>query len=336
MAKTGKLPAKMRAVEITRPGGPEVLVATERPLPRPGPGEVLIRVRAAGVNRPDCFQRMGNYAPPPGVTDIPGLEIAGEIVALGEGAASDLLGQDVTALVAGGGYAQYCTANVGHALPVPEGFSPVQAAAIPETFFTVWHNVFQRGGLKSGETLLVHGGASGIGTTAIQLARAFGAKVVVTAGSDEKCRSCVSLGADVGVNYKTHDFVEAVKTFTSGRGADVILDMVGGDYIDRNYAAAAEEGRIVQIAFLRGAKAHANFAQLMQKRLTHTGSTLRPRSVEFKATLAAALRKEVWPLLGPGRIAPVIDKTFPLERAVDAHSRIEAGEHFGKIILEVA
>jgi putative PIG3 family NAD(P)H quinone oxidoreductase len=336
MAKTGKLPAKMRAVEITRPGGPEVLVATERPLPRPGPGEVLIRVRAAGVNRPDCFQRMGNYAPPPGVTDIPGLEIAGEIVALGEGAAPGLLGQGATALVAGGGYAQYCAANVGHALPVPEGFSPIQAAAIPETFFTVWHNVFQRGGLKSGETLLVHGGASGIGTTAIQLAKALGAKVVVTAGSDEKCRSCVSLGADVGVNYKTHDFVEAVKTFTSGRGADVILDMVGGDYIDRNYAAAAEEGRIVQIAFLRGAKAHANFAQLMQKRLTHTGSTLRPRSVEFKAALAAALRKEVWPLLGPGKIAPVIDKTFPLERAADAHSRMEAGEHFGKIILEVA
>jgi len=336
MAKTAKLPSAMRAVEIVKPGGPEVLVAANRPVPVPATGEVLIRVHAAGVNRPDCLQRLGMYAPPAGTTDIPGLEIAGEIVALGRGADAGLLGQRVMALVAGGGYAQFCTANAGHVLPVPEGFSPVQAAAIPETFFTVWHNVFQRGGLKKDETLLVHGGASGIGTTAIQLAKAFGAKAVVTAGSDEKCRSCVSLGADVAVNYKTHDFVDAVSKFTLGRGADVILDMVGGDYVDRNYAAAAEEGRIVQIAFLRGPKAQANFAQLMQKRLTHTGSTLRPRSVAFKAALAAELRQKVWPLIGPGKIAPVIDKTFPLEQAADAHRRMEAGEHFGKIVLEVA
>jgi putative PIG3 family NAD(P)H quinone oxidoreductase len=334
MTKPRNLPATMTAVEITRPGGAEVLTAAQRPMPKPGKGEVLVAVEAAGVNRPDCLQRQGLYAPPPGVSDIPGLEIAGSVVALGDGVDSSLLGTSVTALVAGGGYAQYCIANAGHILPIPAGFSMIEAAALPETFFTVWHNVFQRGRLTKGETL-VHGGASGIGTTAIQLAKAFGARVIVTAGSDAKCKACEKLGCDLAINYKTQDFVAETRKFTEGKGADVILDMVGGDYVERNYQAAAEDGRVVQIAFLRGAKSEANFALLMTKRLTHTGSTLRPRPIAFKAALAGELREKVWPLLGHGKITPVIDATFPLEKAAEAHRRIESGEHFGKIVLKI-
>ncbi len=335
MTKPSILPTAMTAIEITRPGGPEVLVAAQRPMPKPGEGEVLVAVEAAGVNRPDCLQRQGLYAPPPGVSDIPGLEIAGTIVAHGTGVDNSLIGTSVTALVAGGGYAQYCVANAGHILPIPAGFSMIEAAALPETFFTVWHNAFQRGRLTKGETFLIHGGASGIGTTAIQLAKAFGASVIATAGSDAKCQACEKLGCDLAINYKTQDFVAETRKHTGGKGADVILDMVGGDYVERNYQAAAEDGRIVQIAFLRGAKAEANFALLMTKRLTHTGSTLRPRPMAFKAALATELAEKVWPLLGHRKIAPVIDATFALEKAAEAHRRIEAGEHFGKIVLKI-
>ena len=330
------LPQTMTAIAFHAPGGPEVLVPEPRPLPILRDGEILVRVHAAGVNRPDVLQRQGLYPPPPGAPDIPGLEIAGEVVAGGPGAGRFKLGDRVTALVPGGGYAEYCKVHETNALPVPNGLSMVEAAAIPETFFTVWPNLFERGRLAAGETALIHGGSSGIGTTAIQLAKAFGAKVIVTAGSADKCAACVKLGADVAINYRSEDFVERVKAETGGRGADVILDMVGGDYVKRNHQAAAEDGRIVQIALQAGPTAEVDFRVVMGKRLVHTGSTLRPRPVAFKASVAAALYEKVWPLLEARRVVPVIDSTFPLADAAAAHARIEAPEHVGKIVLTVA
>jgi putative PIG3 family NAD(P)H quinone oxidoreductase len=335
MADKGKLPAKMTAIAITEPGGPMVLKPEKRDLPVPGPGEILIRVRAAGVNRPDVAQRKGHYPAPPGASDLPGLEAAGEVAALGPDVKRWRIGDRVTALTPGGGYAEYVKVHGTNALPVPDGFTFTEAAALPETYFTVWHNVFQRGGLKAGEALLIHGGSSGIGTTAIQLASAFGAYVLVTAGSAAKCEACIPLGADRAINYRTEDFVTVTKESTGGRGADVILDMVGGSYVARNYEAAAEDGRIVQIAVQGGAKAETNFAMLMQKRLTHTGSTMRPRPVAFKAQIAAELEEKVWPLLAERRLAPVMDMIFPLRDAWRAHERMEAGEHIGKIVLDV-
>ncbi|VIO66306.1 Quinone oxidoreductase 1 [Bradyrhizobium ivorense] len=329
------LPAQMTVVAISKPGGPEVLVPESRALPVPKPGEILVKVAAAGVNRPDVAQRSGSYPPPPGASDLPGLEIAGEVVALGDGA-KHKIGDKVMSLVAGGGYAQYCIAQDAQAITVPPSLSMQEAGAIPETLMTVWHNVFERGALKAGETLLIHGGSSGIGTMAIQLAKAFGAKVIVTVGSQDKADACLKLGADYAVNYKNEDFVEAVKKHSGGNGADVILDMVGGDYIDRNYDAAAVEGRIVQIAFLSGTpKASANFAKLMVKRLHHTGSTLRPRSNADKAAMVAAIEAKVMPLLREGRVKPLMDSSFPLEKAADAHRRMETSEHIGKIVLVV-
>ena len=327
------LPSTMTAIGIPKPGGPEALIAEQRPVPKPGPREVLIKVAAAGVNRPDVAQRTGNYPPPPGASDIPGLEVAGEIVALGEGAAAFKLGERVMALVAGGGYAQYCTAHESHCLPVPASLTMIEAAAVPETFFTVWHNVFERGALKNGETLLVHGGSSGIGTTAIQLAKAFGAKVIVTAGSQDKCDACVKLGADRAINYKTEDFVAETKAATGGKGANVILDMVGGDYIERNYEAAAVEGRIVQIAFLGSARAQVDFRRIMLKRLTHTGSTLRARAIEDKAAIARELAAKVLPLIRDGKVKPLIDSVYPLAKASEAHARMDSSQHVGKIVL---
>ena len=327
------LPAQMTAIGIPKPGGPEALVPEQRPVPQPRKGEILIKVAAAGVNRPDVAQRTGNYPPPPGASDIPGLEVAGEVVALGDGASKFKLGDKVMALVSGGGYAQYCTAHESHALPVPASLSMAEAAAIPETFFTVWHNVFERGALKPGETLLVHGGSSGIGTTAIQLAKALGAKVIITAGAQDKCDACVKLGADRAINYKTEDFVAETKAATGGAGANVILDMVGGDYIERNYEAAAVDGRIVQIAFLGSAKATVDFRRIMLKRLTHTGSTLRSRSVEDKAAIARAIEQTVLPLIRDGKVKPLMDSTYPLEKASEAHARMESSHHIGKIVL---
>ena len=329
------LPATMTAIAIRAPGGPEVLVPEQRPVPAPGPGEVLVKVAAAGVNRPDVMQRMGLYPPPKGATDIPGLEIAGTVVALGAGVTRWKSGDQVTALVVGGGYAEYCLAVETHALPIPPALSAVEAAAMPETFFTVWHNVFERGGLKAGETLLVHGGSSGIGTTAILLAKSFGARVMVTAGSEEKCEACRKLGADLAINYKAEDFVAAVKQATGGKGAEVILDMVGGDYIERNYEAAAVEGRVVQIAFQGAAKATVNYMRLMLKRLHHTGSTLRARANADKAAIAGAIEAKVWPLVAAGKVRPVIDRTFPLVQAAAAHARMETSQHIGKIVLTV-
>ena len=335
MTDASKLPAKMTAIAISQPGGPRVLKPEQRDLPQPGEGEILIRVRAAGVNRPDILQRKGAYPPPPGASDLPGLEVSGEVVARGAGAVRWRIGDRVCALTPGGGYAEYVAVHASNALPLPEGFTFTEAAAIPETFFTVWHNVFERGALKSGETLLVHGGSSGIGTTAIQLASVFGAYVITTAGSAEKCEACQRLGADRAVNYKTEDFVAAVKDATSGKGANVILDMVGGDYVARNYRAAAIDGRIVQIATQGGAVASADFSTLMVKRLTHTGSTLRPRSVEFKGEIAAALEAKVWPLLAARTVTPVMDMIFPLKEAWRAHERMEESAHIGKIVLDV-
>ncbi|MBH0237155.1 NAD(P)H-quinone oxidoreductase [Methylobrevis albus] len=322
----------MTAIEITAPGGPEVLRATTRPVPTPGPGEVLLRVEAAGVNRPDALQRAGAYPPPKGASDIPGLEVAGEVVAVGDGVTRWQLGDRVTALVTGGGYAEYCAVPEGSALPFPDGYDAVKAASLPETFFTVWSNVFDRAGLRAGERFLVHGGTSGIGTTAIQLAKAFGATVYTTAGSDEKCAVCRGLGADLAVNYRSEDFVAAVKAASEGKGADVILDMVGGSYIARNHEAAAIEGRIVQIAFLQGSKVEVDFTRLMLKRLVHTGSTLRAREPDFKAAIARELEGKVWPLLSAGSVAPVIDTVLPLADAAEAHRLLEA-DHVGKIIL---
>jgi NADPH2:quinone reductase len=325
----------MTVIAIRAPGAPEVLVPEQRPLPQPGDGEVLVKVAAAGVNRPDVMQRQGLYPPPKGATDIPGLEIAGEVAALGAGVTRWKLGDKVMALVVGGGYAQYCLAHEGHCLPIPPTLSITEAAAIPETFFTVWHNTFERGRLKSGETLLVHGGSSGIGTAAIQLAREFGARVITTAGSPEKCEACRKLGADPAINYKSEDFVAITKAATGGKGADVILDMVGGDYIERNYEAAAVEGRVVQIAFQGSPKATVDFRRIMLKRLIHTGSTLRARSVEDKGAIARAVEKHVLPLIAAGRVKPVIDSTFPLTQAAAAHARMETSAHIGKIVLIV-
>ncbi len=329
------LPEMMTAIGFDAPGGPDALKPQQRPVPQPGPGQVLIHVAVAGVNRPDVLQRMGGYAPPPGASDIPGLELAGRIVALGEGVSRYEVGDQVCALVAGGGYAEYAVVHEDNALPIPSGLSLEEAGAIPETFFTVWTNVFQRGGLKKGESFMVHGGTSGIGTTAIQLAKAFGATVLATAGSDDKCAACRELGADYAINYRTEDFVAAAKAATGGRGVNLILDMVGGDYINRNYDAAAESGRIVQIAFLNGPKAEVNFSRLMLKRLTHTGSTLRPRTIAEKAAIARELEEKVWPLLTEGRCKPVVHARFPLAQAAEAHRLMESNAHIGKIVLTV-
>ncbi|MFQ5984853.1 MAG: NAD(P)H-quinone oxidoreductase [Alphaproteobacteria bacterium] len=339
MAST--VPSEMTAIEIAEPGGPEVLRPVTRPVSEPGHGEGLIRVAAAGVNRPDVLQRQGAYPPPPGASDIPGLEIAGTVVALGEGVEGLALGDEVCALVSGGGYATYCTAPASQVLPVPKGLGMVEAAALPETFFTVWTNVFRRAGLKGGERFLVHGGSSGIGTTAIQLASAKGARVFATAGHRRqgrrlraaKCAACEKLGAERAINDREEDFVEVVKELTGGDGVDVILDMVGGDYLSRNLEALAIEGRLVYIAFLGGSEVTLDFLPMMLKRLTITGSTLRPQSVERKAAIAADLEAEVWPMLETGRVAPVIDSTFPLAEAAAAHHRMEEGAHIGKIVL---
>ncbi len=326
------LPTKMTAIGIKGAGGPDMLAPEERPVPTPGNGQILVKVAAAGVNRPDVMQRMGLYPPPPGAPDIPGLEIAGEVVALGTNVKRWNLGDRVMALVVGGGYAEYCIAHESHALPA-SGLSMIEAAAIPETFFTVWHNTFERGGLKRGETLLIHGGSSGIGTAAIQLAKAFGARVITTAGSQEKCEACRQLGADVAVNYKTEDFVTATKTATGDQGAEVIVDMVGGDYIARNYEAAAVEGRIVQIAFQGSPKATVDFRRIMLKRLHHTGSTLRSRSVADKGAIARAVEENVLPLIAAGKVKPIIYKTFPFSKAAAAHALMETSAHIGKIVL---
>lgn len=323
----------MRAVEISKPGGPEVLVPTTRPIPEPAPGQVIIKVAYAGVNRPDALQRAGSYAPPPDASDLPGLECSGEIVGIGQGVSEWRLGDKVCALLPGGGYAEYVATPAVHCLPVPEGMGMKEAACLPETFYTVWTNVFMRGGLEGGEKFLVHGGSSGIGTTAIQLAKAFGARVFATAGSAEKCKACEDLGAEKAINYKEDDFVEVMK---AEGGADLILDMVGGDYIPRNIKALAEDGRLVQIAFLQGPVAEVNFALIMVRRLTVTGSTLRPQSVAAKAAIARELREKVWPLLDAGRVAPVMDSSFAFEKAADAHARMESSGHIGKIVLEVA
>ncbi|MEA2903229.1 MAG: hypothetical protein QOI12_616 [Alphaproteobacteria bacterium] len=329
------IPARMTAIAIRAPGGPEMLVPEERPVPQPGDGEVLVKVAAAGVNRPDVHQRQGSYPPPAGATDIPGLEIAGEVVALGAGVTRWKLGDKVMALVVGGGYAEYCPAHESVCLPVPAGLSMSEAAAIPETFFTVWYNMMERGRLKAGETVLIHGGSSGIGTTAIQLAREAGARVITTAGSPEKCDACRKLGAEIAVNYKTEDFVAATKAATAGRGADVILDIVGGDYIDRNYQAAAIEGRVLQIAFMGSPKATVDFRRIMFKRLTHTGSVLRSRPVAEKAAIARAVEQHVLPLVAAGRVRPVMDRSFALREAAAAHARMESSAHIGKIVLTV-
>lgn len=329
------LPTAMTAVEITRPGGPEVLEPRQRPVPSPRPGEVLIQVAAAGVSRPDILQRIGVYPPPPGASDLPGMEAAGTIAAVGEGATRFRIGDRVTALLAGGGYAEFATAPEVQVLPVPERLSFIDAASLPENFFTVWTNVFERGGLKAGETLLVHGGASGIGTTAITLAKAFGARVLVTAGSPEKCAACERIGADRAIDYQKEDFVAETKAMTGGRGADVILDMIAGDYVPRNLEALAVEGRLVIIAFLGGAEVSFNAMRLMMKRLTVTGSTLRARAPEEKGRIAQALEREVWPLLAARTVVPVIDSTFPLREAAKAHERLESRKNIGKIVLEV-
>ena len=330
-----ELPENMCAIEIKSPGGPEVLVPALRPLPSPGPGEILVRVAAAGVNRPDVLQRQGGYPPPKGASDIPGLEIAGTVVALGEGASRWQEGDEVCALVAGGGYAEYCAVPEPQALPVPGGLDLVRAAALPETFFTVWTNVFERGRLTKGETFLVHGGSSGIGTTAIQLASAFRARVFATAGNTLKCQACEKLGAEKAINYREEDFVSAIQKATGGRGVDVILDMVGGDYMERNIFLLATDGRLVNIAFLKGSKVEVNFLPVMLKRLTLTGSTLRPRSVKEKGAIARALEEKVWPLIAAGRISPVIEGRFPLTRAADAHRLMETSAHIGKIVLVI-
>ncbi len=322
----------MRAVEITAPGGPDVLQVTERPMPVAGQGQIVLKVAYAGVNRPDALQRAGAYDPPPGASDLPGLEAAGEVVAVGPGVDSVSVGDKVCALLPGGGYAEYVATPAAHCLPVPSGIGMNEAACLPETFFTVWSNVFSRGGLEPGERFLVHGGSSGIGTTAIQLANAFGARVFATAGSDEKCQACTNLGAERAINYRDEDFVGVLR---AEGGANLILDMVGGDYIPRNVKALAEDGRLVQIAFLQGPVAELNFALMMVKRLTLTGSTLRPQSDLAKAKIAQDLREAVWPLLEAGKVAPVMDSEFELSDAAAAHSRMESSDHIGKIVLKV-
>ena len=326
------IPSLMRAVEIKAPGGPEQLVPTQRPVPTPKPGEVLIRVHAAGINRPDVIQRMGQYPAPPGASDLPGLEVSGTIAAVGSDVIGLSIGERVCALLPGGGYAQFAVADAVLCLPIPEGFSFVEAAAVPETLMTVWHNVFERGGLKPGETLLVHGGTSGIGTTAIQLAKYKGAAIVVTAGSDEKCSACIKLGADHAINYRGQDFVEIVRALP-GKGVDVILDMVGGDYFGRNLKCLKPDGRLVVIAFLKGAKTEVDLATIMMKRLTVTGSTLRSRDLAFKTALAKAVRHELWPALARRQITPLIHHIFPLADASSAHTMMESSAHIGKIVL---
>ena len=330
-----KLPAQMTVIGISKPGGPEVLIPETRAVPVPGAGEILIKVAAAGVNRPDVAQRSGSYPPPPGASDLPGLEVAGTVVAVGPGVTKHKLGDKVMSLVAGGGYAEYCIAPDLQAMTVPDALSMTEAGATPETLMTVWHNVFERGGLKGGETLLIHGGSSGIGTMAIQLAKAFGAKVIVTVGSQDKADACLKLGADHAINYKTADFVAATREITGGTGVNLILDMVGGEYIEKNYDAAAIDGRIVQIAFLGGPKATVNFAKLMMKRLHHTGSTLRPRSPEDKAAMVSAIEAKVMPLIRAGKVKPLMDSSFPLRDAVKAHERMETSQHIGKIVLTI-
>lgn len=329
------MPDMMRAVEITKPGGPEVLAVTQRPVPSPAPGEVLIEIHAAGINRPDVFQRMGRYDPPPGASDIPGLELAGIVTALGPDVTGLAVGDRVCALVAGGGYAEFCTAPAVQCLPAPDGLSMVEAAALPETFFTVWSNVFDRGRLGPGETILIHGGSSGIGTTAIQLAKAFGARAFTTAGSAAKCAACTRLGADRAMNYREEDFVAVVQEATGGRGVDVVLDMVGGDYIPRSIACLAMDGRHVSIALLKGSKAEIDFNAVMRKRLTLTGSTLRPRPIADKAAIAARLREHVWPKIAQGAIRPLVHDTFPLAEASKGHALMESSAHIGKIVLVV-
>ena len=329
------LPAAMRAVEISAHGGPEVLKMSSRPLPELKPGEVLIKTAAAGVNRPDLLQRQGHYHPPAGASDIPGLEVAGTIAKLGEKVSGWKVGDEVCALLAGGGYAEYCAAPAPQCLPVPKGLSLAQAASLPETFFTVWSNVFERAAIQPGETLLVQGGTSGIGVAAIQMARAFGNRVFTTSGSAEKCAACAKLGAERAFNYKTEDFVEAVKNSTGGKGVNVILDMVGGDYVPRELKALADDGRIVFIAYLGGSKATVDLGEILRRRLTLTGSTLRVRPVEFKAQIANALRAKVWPLIEAGKIKPVIDATFRLSEAAKAHLLMVSGAHIGKIVLVV-
>lgn len=326
----------MKAIAIQKAGGPENLVVEDRPIPAIGAGEVLIKVVAAGVNRPDVVQRMGHYPPPAGVTDIPGLEVAGTVVAVGADVEESLIGRDVCALVSGGGYAQYCAAPVGSCLPIPDGFSMEQAAALPETMFTVWHNLFERGWISEGETALVHGGTSGIGTTAIGLCNMFGVRVIVTCGSDEKCAAARALGADLAINYRDQDFVQAVKDFTDGKGVNVVLDMVGGDYVQRNLDCLAEDGRHVSIAFQRGTKVEFNIGKLTMRRQTMTGSTLRIRSAAFKAGLAQELEAAVWPKLEQGEWTPAMDQIFAYTDAPAAHQRMEDGAHVGKIILSFA
>lgn len=329
-----QLPTQMTVVGISKPGGPEVLIPETRAVPKPGPGEILVKVAAAGVNRPDVAQRSGSYPPPPGASDLPGLEISGEVVALGEGATKHKLGDKVMSLVAGGGYAQYCIAQDAQAMTVPAGFSMIEAGATAETLMTVWHNVFERGGLQPGETVLIHGGSSGIGTMAIQLAKALGSKVIVTVGSQDKVDACLKLGADHAINYKTEDFVERVKEITK-TGVELILDMVGGDYVEKNFDSAAVDGRIVQIAVLNGPKATINAAKIMVKRLHYTGSTLRPRTNADKAAMVKAIEANVLPLLASGKVKPLMDSSFPLEKAADAHKRMETSAHIGKIVLVV-
>ncbi len=331
----GSVPEMMTAIDPACPGGPEVLQPVERPVPRPGPGEVLIAVEAAGVNRPDVLQRMGMYPPPRGAPSIPGLEVAGRVVALGEGSDPALLGSAVCALVAGGGYGEYCAAPAGQCLPVPPALTMVEAAAIPETLFTVWINLFERGGAADGDTVLVHGGTSGIGTMAILLGNLFGLRVIVTAGSDAKCARALEIGAAAAINYRTQDFVEDVKRLTDGAGVAVVLDMVGGDYVPRNLSCLADDGRHVTIAVQRGVKAEISLVDVMRRRLTLTGSTLRPRSVEFKTLVRDELVRNVWPDVAAGRLKPVIDTIVPLAGAAEAHRRMDAGEHVGKIVLKV-
>ena len=328
------VPESMQVVEIARPGGPEVLRVATRPVPQPKAGEVLIRVAAAGVNRPDCLQRAGSYAPPPGASDLPGLEVSGTVVRLGEGVPQWQQGDQVCALTPGGGYAQYCVTPAGHCLTIPRGWTAIEAAGLPETCFTVWINVFERGRLAPGETLLVQGGSSGIGTTAIQLARAFGNRVFATAGNAQKCKACEALGAERAINYRTEDFVAVVQELTGGQGVDVILDMVGGDYVARELSALRDDGRLSIIALLGGARAQIDLNQILRRRLSITGSTLRPRTVEFKSAIASTLRSKVWPLIDAGQFKPVIFQTFALAQAADAHALMESDVHIGKIILE--
>ena len=332
----GTIPDTMTAIDPAAPGGPEVLQPVTRPVPRPGAQEVLIRVAAAGVNRPDVIQREGRYPPPPGAPTIPGLEVSGEIVALGEGVTKEMLGQKVCALVAGGGYAEYCVAPIGQCLPVPAALSMAEAAAMPETLFTVWTNLFERAYAVEGDVALVHGGTSGIGTMAIALGKLFGLTMIVTCGSDAKCEAARALGADHAINYKTQDFVEVVKTITGGKGVNAVIDMVGGDYVPRNLACLAEDGRHVTIAIQRGATAEINFGLVMVRRLTLTGSTLRPRPVMFKSLVADELARTVWPHVEAGRLKPVMDMSFPLAEAGAAQARMEAGDHVGKIVLTIS